>query len=380
MTTIHKPYAHFSPSLLCVSYNVSHTPELDAALPANLTVLPGWTPEQQWNLVSRYAASIHEYRHFYDWIGTPLGVILFDCLQRRTNEYLIRLTPQLFQVDELNLPLITRFASSSGPVQDFLVNYCFNTFRYARLMCNFDIPNGYEGDNLVSEFVPPFSPDSASVPVINISKLGAWQESSSSLCDKSPYMAFGGKQIVECLGYLAEWECVRNAFPHQESNLKESVRGSEERWTYTLPLCLMEEYLGQVSIDLVMAACEFAMCVPENPSSSREGQPGWRFISLLHELSKNELRAGFDEAANRVCLRNKWVEPLEAIRQTFRYTTAQIEHNSKNPEGSLVKSYNLLYYQLAQRMVGHYAEVGFPHKSIQQYFEDIDSDERPQPP
>jgi hypothetical protein len=373
-------YAHFCGQTLCVSHNVPvGDPAQQEQLPPEIVVMEMRNDEEQWQGWSRLSSSIHETRHFYDWIGTPLGVVLFDHLQRVVNEYFVRIGASLPTRDDIQIPLVEHIKDNQkdGAVQQFLDVYRWNMDRYAWLMGHTAVPEGVRHEGLISALAP--AEGSRPQPIVRMEQFACGGQ---KFRWERRLFPLGGRQIVEGLAFAVEREYLRRLAPAQVARFERTVFSAASGWHYALPFFVMERIVGEAPADLLAQACEFALCLPGQPSGPKEIHPGWRYIALLEALRETgDLSAsGFAQAVARLGKKEKWSSPEASLRAACQYADAQVTHNANNPERSIVKSYNLIYYSLAATMFRVRMRAGFPHASIEGYLNAIDSDSVPKPP
>jgi hypothetical protein len=78
----------------------------------------------------------------------------------------------------------------------------------------------------------------------------------------------------------------------------------------------MQTIVGDAPADLVVKACEFALCLPGKPSGPEEMHPGWRYIELLYALREmgDWSESGFVQTVAKLCETKKWSTPEASLR------------------------------------------------------------------
>ena len=262
-------------------------------------------------------------------------------------------------------------------MQRFLNAYRWNMDRYAWLKGHADVPVGSGVEGLI--YLMPQENQSQPLPV---AKMDHFDSGGQRYRWGSKLFPLGGKQIIEGIAFVVERQYLQGLAPAQVGRLERSVLSAPTGWHYALPLFLMQTIVGDAPADLVVKACEFALCLPGKPSGPEEIHPGWQYIELLYALREmgDSSESGFVQTVAKLCETKKWSTPEASLRAACQYADAQVAHNQDNNYGSLVKAYNLLYYELAAKVFRVPQPAGFPHTRIEHYLGAIDADDVPKPP
>jgi hypothetical protein len=158
----------------------------------------------------------------------------------------------------------------------------------------------------------------------------------------SKLFPLGGKQIIEGIAFVVERQYLQGLAPAQVGRLDRSVLSAPTAWHFALPLFLMQTIVGDAPADLVVKACEFALCLPASLRVPR------RFIRAAGISNCCTHCAKWATRVNQGSYR-PW--PSSARRRSgalpkphcaaCQYADAQVAHNQDNNYGSLVKAYNL---------------------------------------
>jgi hypothetical protein len=373
-----RPYAHFSPSVLCTSYEFGFPkgrardePKASDPLP---TLLDDAHSTRSWEYANKVASVLHERRHFHDWVGTSLGMQLFYHLQRVVNQYLLNLEPNAVDVSSLQFPLRHTKGVVPGGVQSFLEDYDAHMSQYDWLMAAHELPRDYATRDPLSEFTLPDS--GLTIPVLNLQEV-AFVRNGKVEPFPQKCIPLGGLHIIEALAFITEAMQLRRHFgPDFEARLNEVVLSSTDGWNYGIVTGAVQVILGSLPLEATMSACEFALWTPGSECAPEEQHPGWRFIHILLELSNGTdfSVAGFSNAVDRLCRKQRWTHPRDVVQASKRYTTAQLAHNRRSPhmdDFGIVKAYNELYYRLADTLVDYHLSTRFPDRNPFRYLDDV---------